>query len=680
MAVLTLSNCASLVGNVPGKDSGEQIEMRREQHAKTEIATVSKTITQMDDGTNFSLLINKPLTLEDAISYALENNLDAAVKQLESDIQKEAIVGERLTMLPSLILDGELSWRDRYDASFSEALNADEGGAQAYNYSRDKNTKRFSAELSWDLLNFGIAYFQQRQAFYQYEIAEQRRRRVIQDLKFDVSKNYWQAQTAKKSMQMAKGLVERLKERKHILQNQLASGNASELEALETVVILSEMEMNMAGFQQDYQRYKSKLAASMGLPADSVFEIADMDDNLIPDDTRLEIASLEKIALRHRPELFEQDMQEQISMDEAHIAISQLFPKPSLFYRYSYDDDSHLYDNQWHQAGMRLSFDLLSVPRKKSRQKEIAIKKSLVQTQRRSIAAAILTQLRIAVIDFEDAKQNYRHSIQIAASRRLLMKAHQRHARLGNGTYEDVIKNEAKFLFAEVHRMSLYLEMVIGEQRILNSIGSEDIGKAHFLKTKEPATGVQTVSHDEPLPDKHTLVQKRENTQVPANVMQAPKREHVLYQGLKSPRPYSLQLSSWKTKEKAKKMLSGYVGNGLNAFIVKTGINEKSERWRCYEGHYGSIKEARMAKEALRLPTAIVMKTPYAVYIDHFSTQRAMADMAYTLTQKGYSPYTLKGKETDFQILVGAFYKSTSAETLSEEMKAQGIQAQAVRR
>jgi hypothetical protein len=168
-------------------------------------------------------------------------------------------------------------------------------------------------------------------------------------------------------------------------------------------------------------------------------------------------------------------------LDEARIAVARSLPAPSVFYRFNYDDDSHLYYDDWHEVGVRLSFDLLSVPQQLSRKREVGIKRTLVQTRRRAIAAAVLTQLHLAVIDFEDARQIYRHAKEIAAKRKLLMEARQRHAEFGEGSYEDVLESEVKYLFAQVRSLSSYAELMIAEQRILNTIGSEDIGSPRFL-------------------------------------------------------------------------------------------------------------------------------------------------------------------------------------------------------
>lgn len=478
-------NCTGCVGGKTGLTDKQRIEKIRENNSKTEIRFNTENLTEPTDiQEQTPVPISKPLTMDEAVSYALTYNLDAEVKQLERDILKESLAGARLKMLPSLTLDGEISRRDSYDASYSDPLFTE--GEQDYNYSRDKSTKRFNLELSWDILNFGIAYYQQRQAEEQYRIAEQRRRRVVQNLKFDVTKTYWQALAAKRAMVISKDLVERLQERESILKNQRESLIKSEIETLETSVIMSEMQMNMSGFENEYYRYKAKLAVLMGLPKGSEFELADGDfETLLTDAGNLDMSTLELEALHQRPELYEQDMEESISLDDARIAVARTMPKPSLFYRYNYDGDKHLYEDQWYEVGVRLSFDLLAVPQQLSHKREANIKTKLVKKRRQSVAAAILTQLRLAVIDFNDANRKYRYSDIISKKRKQLVEAHKRHAEFGDDTYETIIENEAKYLISEVRRLQSQVDLKVAEQRILNSIGSEDVGVARFLSENQ---------------------------------------------------------------------------------------------------------------------------------------------------------------------------------------------------
>lgn len=759
--------CTGCVGNRTGRIDQQRIESTRKDHAKTEIEYKAENFAHPTEPgeQNPGLPPGKPLTLDDAVSYALTYNLDAEVKKLESDILKESMAGARLKMLPSLVFDGEISRRNNYDASFSDPLFA--SGEQDYNYSRDKSTKRYNVELSWDILNFGIAYYQQRQAAEQYKIAEQRRRRVVQNLRFDITKTYWQALAAKRSMEIAKDLVDRLKERESILKSQWESMVKSEIETLETSVVMSEMQLNMSGFENDFQRNKEKLAVLMGLPKGSDFELVDGDfETPLAESGNIDMAKLELEALHLRPELYEQDMEENISLDDARIAVAKAMPRPSVFYRYNYDGDSHLYEDQWYEVGVRLSFDLLTVPQQLSHKREANIKTKLVKTRRQSVAAAVLTQLRLAVIDFNDANRKYSYSDVISEKRKQLVDAHKRHSEFGDDTYEVVIENEAKYLIAEVRRLQSQVDLKIAEQRILNSAGCEDKGMARFIsEDQSPLVEENTVGPEpdlaaaeetpaikeagalaeepvamedntgegdtdqvaeapeaqiEPAPGKtagepemEVVFNESDLTAPPvsevplkdSSIVEEPLdntvgigdevRESVAdnksvayigeesttdYEGLGKPLPFSIQLSSSRTKQEAMAKLAAYKKNGLKAYLVQINLKNKGSWWRCYEGSYATFDEASQAKADFGFKDAIVMETPYAVCLGSFTAKSDMNSLISKTISLGYSPYIIKGDAGAYQLMVGAFYSKEKTEVLVDTLTAQGLDAKGVRR
>ncbi len=676
--------CAGHNDYLSSKDNPARLVTIRHNNAQKEFASVHGMTGSLDAPTAPNPDIAHPLTLEKAISHALKFNLDAVVKQLEIDIKKEAALGARLKMLPSLNIEGELSRRDNYDASYSDPLFDD--GGQNYNYSRDRSTQAIYGELSWDLLNFGIAYYQKRQSANQYEIAKQQRRRTIQNLKFDVVKAYWKMVAAQKSKQMAENMVQRLAQRERILQKQLESRTASELESLETSVILSEMQMVMSGFEKEFQRHQSDLATLMGLPANTQLELAEVDFDPVAKIKPVNIEALETETLRLRPELYEQDMEELITSDQARIAVAQTFPRPSLFYRYSYDADSHLYNNQWQQAGIRLTFDLLSVPQKLSQKRETAIAQTMIQTRRRAIAAAVITQLHIAVIDFQDAAQAYRQSKKIAAKRALLTEARLRHAELGNSNYEEVIKNQARYLLAQSRHLFSYAEWMITEQRILNTIGRDDIGAPQYIARNSSAPSPEIIACRNPItnplrwPDESIQPKTAETIATLTVAEKTSEKIPVAYRTTHTPLPYSLQLASFRRKEDAQRMIAGIGKKGIDAFIAKATVAEMGVRWRCFEGCYRSMDEARIAKEIYGLSNAIVMKTPYTIHIDSDPTAKGKEEMTRKLIGMGYFPYFLKGEDAGYRMFVGALSYREAAEAQVEELSAGGIRARVVRR
>lgn len=454
-----------------GRSYQQRIAETRRNHAAAELKSKTEIPAARFESDKPSYApIKTPLTVDAAVSYALRHNLDAKVKELERDILEESLSGERLKMLPALVFDGEINYRDSYDASYSDPLFST--GQQDFNYSRDKSTSQYQIELSWDILNFGLAFYQQKQAMERFNMAEQRHRRVVQNLKFDVVKTYWQAVAAKKAKIMAQIMIERLKVRADILKDQLKNQTVSEIPALKISVAISEMMRDMSRYAHEFRRLKNKLATHMGLPQHREFEIADVRlDRLKLKKVSVDIPALEIEALEQRPELYEQDMEERVSIDDARVAIARAMPRSSFYYRYSYDGDSHLYEDQWYEAGIRLSFDLLSVPRQFSQRRQALLKKQMIQTRRQAMAAAILTQLRLSVIDFEEAWITFKFSEEIKTKQKKLMEAQVHHATFGNVSAADVVEQEARYLFAYVHSLIAKADLLIAEQRILNSIG-----------------------------------------------------------------------------------------------------------------------------------------------------------------------------------------------------------------
>jgi outer membrane protein TolC len=680
MSSFSFSGCAQNKTNVVNEKELQSIR-KKNFHKDIKLLTDRAIVEDAESSAQIEPVINGPLTLEDAVAYAIKYNLDAAVTKLERDIQEEAVVGAKLKMLPSLTLGGELGYRDKYNASFSDPLSGEEG-FQAFNYSRDKTTRKFDLELSWNLLDFGISYYQQRQASNRFRISEQIRRRVIQNLKLDVTKTFWQMQVSRAAMQIADRLIDRLQKREKILLNQIESRLVSEIDVLETTTALSEMKMKMSGFEQEFQKHKHKLATLMGLTKQLDFELAPVDFSVEIEKMDINLKALEIEALHQRPELYEQDLEELITVDEARITVAKTVPSASIFYRFNYDDDSHLYYDHWQDIGFKLSFDLLSIPYKMSRQREVKKTKELIRKRRLSLAAAILTQLNIALVDYEYMIQKYRQTKDIESKREQLMEGRRRHAKLGNGKIEDVLKSEGRHLFSQVLSLSTYADLMIAKQRIFNTIGREEIGRIHFLKEDDITSSPNVEKNNVTLPEKPSQQTRKENrsekkqTAGPDNQIKkkgnAPRISRISHARL----PYTLHLSSWRTLKKTRKMLAHYRKKGLKPYAIKVNYKESGIWWGCYSGYYKSKKEGECAIAKGKLVDVRVKKTPYANLIGCYTDESTMQDMSRKLNQLGFFTYVIKGENDIFRLFTGAFYTKEGANTQCADLQSHGIQSQ----
>ncbi len=685
MTSLVFNGCS--FNNVHGIDENE-LSSIREKNLQENIKSLQESTSAEDEGSSVPAVhdIDGPITLADAVAYALKYNLDVAIKKLECDIQEETAIGARLKMLPSLSLNGELSRSNEYVASFSNSFE-NNTGAQAYNYSRDKTIRKSNLELSWDILDFSISYYQQKQAFNRLNIEDQKRHRVIQNLKFDVTETFLQVQVSKAAMDMAGRLVDSLQEREKILQDQFDSRNVSEIEVLETSAALSEMKMKMSEYEREFQKNKQKLATLIGLVKKSDFEVEEVDFNFEIEEMDLKLKKLELEALRQRPELFEQDLEELITVDEARITVAKMAPGLSIFYRLNYDHDSHLYYDHWHDIGFRISFDLLSIPQKWSRKREVQKKKELIRKRRLSLAAAILTQLNLAIIDYKDAIRKYRQSKEIGLKRTQLMYARRRHVELGNGKIEDVLESEAKFLFSHERALSFYADVIIAEQRIINTVGREGITNVHFLRANKDQVQVPVLgSVDVFFPESYSpAVQKGDipeskRTDVPDYRLMEKKSVSNISSTSGSGFPYSIRLSSWRTVKKARQVLSHFKGMGLTPYTVKVNFGGEGTWWRCFSGCYKKKEDALRVIADLDLADATVNKTPFANFVGSYTTESAMQDVFRELEQLDFFPYVLRDENNTFWLFTGAFFTRRGVERQNADLKSNGIPAQVVLR
>ena len=95
--------------------------------------------------------INGPLTLDDAIAYALTHNLSAAVAKAEEDVQREVTTAAMMQMLPSLIVNVERSWKSRHIPSRSVNYTTGVESLEP-SISSELKTETESVELSWIFL------------------------------------------------------------------------------------------------------------------------------------------------------------------------------------------------------------------------------------------------------------------------------------------------------------------------------------------------------------------------------------------------------------------------------------------------------------------------------------------------------------------------------------------------
>ena len=413
--------------------------------------------------------VTRPLGYADVAARALKYNLDYRLKAMEGVLSQGLLDLSRWDMFPRLLVNAGYVTRDPVDASRTYQI---ESGVESLTHqtSTERSRRIAGAELSWNLLDFGVSYYRARQQADQVMIAEERKRKVVQNILADTRSAYWRALGAQRLAGRIDALLERsgaaldrardIESRGLMPQPQVLAYQRALLDA---IVLLQYR-------RQELELAKQELAALMNLPPGTAFTLADSQDPALPP-MPADLMRLEDVALNRRPELREEDYRVRITSDEVRRAIVSALPGLSIDAGLRYDSNRFLYDNSWVDGGLRLSanlFRLASIPtvvRANEAQKRVD------ESRRMAQAMAVITQVRVATLRYDLSLSEFKQvSLSADVDRRLLGYARSASAARVEGELE-VIRNEARALLSEYQRQIAYANAQSAWGRIYNSLG-----------------------------------------------------------------------------------------------------------------------------------------------------------------------------------------------------------------
>ncbi len=416
--------------------------------------------------------IDHPINLDDAIRLALENNLDVWVARQERAFKQELVTQANLRLLPRLAADGEHSDRSEYDASRSVSILSGNESLEP-SYSEERHKLKFDLDLTWDLLDFGVSFLRSRQAQNRADIAAQRLRRVRQRLVFDVTRAYWQAVTAREVAAQTDAIQKRITRTLESTNKEIEEQTISEVDGLKRVATLLEQKAVLDRYRQRYQASRAELARLMGVSVEADFELAAVDLDQPVEPLAIDMQAMQKEALLSRPELYEKDFEQYISDDDARVAIAKMLPSPSAFFRFETDQNKYLFANDWYSVGLRVSWDLLSIPQRLAERESAELHADLIARQRTALAVAIITQLHLSAIELDDARRYRATTRTISEKRARLVKAMEAMEAEGKSHEGEIIEQQMKFLTARAKYLSAHADLMNARERITTTIGRD---------------------------------------------------------------------------------------------------------------------------------------------------------------------------------------------------------------
>lgn len=160
----------------------------------------------------------------------------------------------------------------------------------------------------------------------------------------------------------------------------------------------------------------------------------------------------------------------------------------------------------------------------------------------------------------------------------------------------------------------------------------------------------------------------------------APQDLDTAFQAYRTSYPYSIKLTYFKTQEEAVASLPAFRNLGLSPHWVKVDLGEEGVWHRVFAGYYESLGEARTVINSMGLTGAVAKETEYATLIQSYDTEQSAIAAVEGIRARGFSAYTVRGKDDGFYVMVGAFYTRAGAEAQKQDLKSKGIESRIIER
>ena len=434
--------------------------------------------------------LNGPLTLSAAIARAIRYNMDHRVKLLETAVAQEQHRAAAMAYLPDLAASAGYSSRNNYSGARSYSLLTGQESLE-YSTSQEKDHTVTGLRASWNVIDFGLAYYSRKQSENGMAVADEQRRKVMQNIVQDVQEAYWRAYIAQ---ELAGSISKIINDSDKTVSHFQKLGDSSRIDPREGLGQQREVlqiRYNLRGLQEQLSQGKLHLAALLNLPPGTNFMLQPL-DRTVPLALSADLSKLEAIALNNRPELRIEDSKLKINQADIRKSILEMMPNLELWAGYNTDSNDFLYNNDWSEAGVLVSWNLLKAANAVGKKGVYEAEEKLAETRHLALSMAVVTQVHLAANRYAVALAKYEDAASLEKVSGKLADVYAKDTlREGAAGYQK-IKSDLQATASRMESMLAYAELQNALVRVCNTLGIDPVqGTGESLSPAELAKMIE---------------------------------------------------------------------------------------------------------------------------------------------------------------------------------------------
>ena len=413
--------------------------------------------------------VTGPIGFHEASARALKYNLDYRLKLLENALAQSLTDVAQHEMLPKLVASAGYVTRNNDSGGCSIGIE-DRVETLRPSTSQERDRALAGLSFSWNALDFGVSYYRAQQKADQYLMAEERRRKVAQNVLQDVRNSYWRALGAQKLIGRVDALLVRVNKALAQAKQVEKDGLMPQAQVLAYQRALLDAVNLLTLRRQDLELSRAELTALMSIPPGTAYTLADEKETTLPAAPR-DFGKLETLALERRPEIMEEWYRKRVTENDIKAAKLLLWPNLSLDAGLSYDSNKYNYNSSWVDTGVRVSWNILKLTQVSALDRAHKAQNETDDLRRMALSMAVLTQVRVGVQRYDLALSELKFAEESLGVDQRLLSFSQKAAQTKFDSQLEVIRAEARALLAEYQRYAAYSNAQAAWGRVYNSVG-----------------------------------------------------------------------------------------------------------------------------------------------------------------------------------------------------------------
>ena len=414
----------------------------------------------------------EPLTVHGAMARALLHNPDTHAQAMEESLALRQVDQARLGLLPELTGRYGVETRSNVQASSSRSLATGRESLTA-STSTDRTGRSGSLDAVWQMLDFGVSYYGAKQQADHALIAHERRRKAVHEAVAEVRRAWWLAVAADRALTRLQPLLVRVRAALADSARLAAQQIQAPVQALRYQRALLDAVDALERQRRESRLAKIELARLIGLPPGADYTLAVPTDAPEPRSLAVTADALAELALAHRPELREGQLDERIAVNEVRKAMLRMLPGLELRAGAHVDSNSYLVHNDWLSLGAAITVNLTELFTGPAAIEAARAGRDLAAARREALSMAVLAQLHVALASFEEARARYATAGRIADIERRILEALRSTGRVGAVDRLQTLRGEIDVLLALLARDLRLADVEDSFGRIFLAVGAD---------------------------------------------------------------------------------------------------------------------------------------------------------------------------------------------------------------